>query len=86
LLIVLPWDLKIDPIIGTTIFNDIIIYLCYLNTFQLRHLKRLFKDLFERQGFEDDGVFDWDLLKKQKEAGVSGVNFSPGKIFNFLQP
>jgi hypothetical protein len=27
----------------------------------------LFKDLFERQGFEDDGIFDWDILKKQKE-------------------
>lgn len=32
-------------------------------------MKRLFKDLFERQGFEDDGIFDWDILKKQKEQG-----------------
>lgn len=37
-----------------------------------RHLKRIFKDLFERQGFEDDGIFDWDILKKQKEQGAAG--------------
>jgi casein kinase 1 len=29
-----------------------------------RYLKRLFRELFERQGFDDDGVFDWDILKK----------------------
>jgi len=33
-----------------------------------RYLKRVFKDLFDRQGCEDDGVFDWDLLKQQQEA------------------
>ena len=42
-----------------------------------RLLKRLFKDLFERQGFEDDGIFDWDILKKQKEQG-SGFSASAG--------
>ena len=36
-----------------------------------RYLKRIFKDLFERQAFEDDGVYDWDLLKKQQEQGAS---------------
>jgi len=36
-----------------------------------RYLKRIFKDLFERQAFEDDGVYDWDLLKKQQEQGGS---------------
>lgn len=35
-----------------------------------RYLKRIFKDLFERQGFVDDGLYDWDLLKKQQETGV----------------
>jgi hypothetical protein len=38
-------------------------------------MKRIFKDLFERQGFEDDGIFDWDILKKQKEQGTT---FVPG--------
>ena len=42
-----------------------------------RLLKRLFKDLFERQGFEDDGIFDWDILKKQKEQG-SGFSANVG--------
>lgn len=31
-----------------------------------RYLRRIFKDLFERSGYEDDGVFDWDISKKQR--------------------
>lgn len=31
-------------------------------------MKRIFRELFERQSFEDDGVFDWDILKKQRIA------------------
>lgn len=34
-----------------------------------RFLKRIFRDLFERQSFEDDGVFDWDILKKHRIGG-----------------
>ena len=30
-------------------------------------MKRLFKDLFDRQGFQDDGAFDWEIIIKQKE-------------------
>jgi len=37
-----------------------------------RYLKRIFRDLFERQSFEDDGVFDWDVIKKQQQRVVSG--------------
>lgn len=37
-----------------------------------RYLKRIFRDLFERLSFEDDGVFDWDIIKKQQLAGSSG--------------
>lgn len=32
-----------------------------------RYLKRIFRDLFERQCFEDDGVFDWDIIKKNQQ-------------------
>lgn len=35
-----------------------------------RYLKKIFRDLFERQAFEDDGVFDWDVIKKQQQTGV----------------
>jgi hypothetical protein len=35
------------------------------------YLKRIFKELFERQGFEDDGVFDWDVLKRAREVSAS---------------
>lgn len=37
-----------------------------------RYLKRIFRDLFERQSFEDDGVFDWDIIKKQQQQGAGG--------------
>jgi hypothetical protein len=53
-----------------------------------RLLKRIFKDLFERQGFEDDGIFDWDILKKQRDQGVTlppgvgGVAGGDGKSGN----
>jgi hypothetical protein len=34
-----------------------------------RYLKRIFRDLFERQCFEDDGIFDWDIIKKAQQTG-----------------
>jgi hypothetical protein len=34
-----------------------------------RYLKRIFKDLFDRQGFVDDGLYDWDIMKKAQEQG-----------------
>lgn len=30
-----------------------------------RYLKRLFKDLFERSGFENDNMFDWEILRQE---------------------
>jgi len=38
-----------------------------------RYLRRIFKDLYERHGFEDDGLFDWDLLKKKQEKITTGT-------------
>jgi hypothetical protein len=49
-----------------------------------RYLKRIFKDLFERQAFEDDGVYDWDLLKKQQEQGGSRGPTSTSLCFSLL--
>jgi len=47
-----------------------------ITSFVSRYLKGIFRDLFERQSFEDDGVFDWDILrKKQQQASArAGVN------------
>ena len=55
-----------------------------------RYLKRLFKDLFERNAFEDNCVYDWDLLRRQEEqreieanggtlpqGAVQGVSLGP---------
>lgn len=38
-----------------------------------RYLKRIFKDLFERAGYEDDGLYDWDLSLKAKTDGSFGL-------------
>eukprot|EP01031_Cornospumella_fuschlensis_P035521 gene35521-43064_t len=29
------------------------------------HLKKTFQDLFQAQGFEDDGIYDWDIKKRE---------------------
>jgi len=39
-----------------------------------RYLKKMFRDLFERQSFEDDGVFDWDIIKKQQASAGADAN------------
>lgn len=44
-----------------------------------RYLKRKFKELFERQSFEDDGVFDWDIIKKQQQAGGASGGSHPAE-------
>jgi casein kinase 1 len=33
-----------------------------------RYLKRIFRDLFERSNFADDGLFDWDIIKQQEQS------------------
>lgn len=55
-----------------------------------RYLKRIFKDLFERSGYEDDGVYDWDVAKKQNDiasgtatddaAGVTAADASKSAL------
>jgi serine/threonine protein kinase len=43
-----------------------------------RYLKRIFKDLFDRQAFDDDGQYDWDVLKRHQEQGSTApVNSLP---------
>ncbi len=37
------------------------------------HLKKLFRDLFVREGYEDDSVFDWDLPLKPRADGSLGL-------------
>jgi hypothetical protein len=38
------------------------------------YLRRIFKDLFNRNGMEYDYVYDWNLLdRKQNKRGLSAV-------------
>lgn len=32
----------------------------------------LLQDLFERSGYEDDGIYDWDIAKKQSDKQAGG--------------
>ncbi len=46
-----------------------------------RYLKRIFRKLFARRGFKDDGVFDWDIRKKQREeAAVAAAALNKVKV------
>jgi hypothetical protein len=38
-----------------------------------RYLKRILKELFEKQGYEDDGLYDWDAIKRQVDTTVPMV-------------
>ncbi len=52
-----------------------------------RYLRRIFKDLYERHGFEDDGLFDWDLLKKKQEKIASGtLGAGPDEVGGTVPP
>jgi len=41
------------------------------------YLRRLFRDLFVREGFQYDYVFDWTILKYQESVQKQGV---PGAV------
>lgn len=41
------------------------------------YLKRLFRDLFIREGFQFDYVFDWTILKYQQSQAAAGPRLNP---------
>lgn len=61
--------------------NLVLIVNQFFLSFFCSYLKTLFRDLFERQGYVDDGVFDWDSLKKN---GPSKSVASSGRCFSFF--
>ena len=42
------------------------------------YLRRLFRDLFVREGFQYDYVFDWTILKYQESVQKQGVSGADG--------
>lgn len=52
-----------------------------------RYLKRILRDLYERRGFEDDGIFDWDVIKKSEaiplQLDAPGTNPKEDEADNF---
>ncbi|XP_050219639.1 casein kinase 1-like protein 3 [Mercurialis annua] len=55
---------------------------CHSLTFDQRpdygFLKRLFRDLFSREGYEFDYVFDWTILKYQQKSQAQASTLLPG--------
>ena len=43
-----------------------------------RYLKRILKELFDKQGYEDDGLYDWDAIKKQEESSEAALGGGMG--------
>ena len=39
----------------------------------ISHLRKMFRDLFERQGFVDDGEYDWEVVRKQCKRDRSNL-------------
>jgi len=42
------------------------------------YLRKLFRDVFTREGYKYDGIFDWTILKAQSEAEPEKLLPSPG--------
>lgn len=57
--------------------NEFAIYLNYTRSLRFddkpdySYLRKIFRDLFVREGFQYDYVFDWTVYKYQKNAAVS---------------
>ncbi|PNX77278.1 casein kinase i isoform delta-like protein, partial [Trifolium pratense] len=52
-------------------------------------LKRLFRDLFTREGYEHDNLFDWTILKQQqtkRQMQSPPSNAVPSAVPSSLQP
>ena len=45
-----------------------------------RYLKRILKELFDKQGYEDDGLYDWDAIKKQEESSEAALGSGMGVV------
>jgi len=72
--------------------DEFAIYLNYVKSLRFDdkpdypYLKRLFRDLFLREGFKHDFVYDWTIFKLEKEANtvphnlpLPGINGDPSK-------
>ena len=67
--------------------NEFAIYLNYTRSLRFddkpdySYLRKIFRDLFVREGFQYDYVFDWTVYKYQKnaQAVVAGANESPSE-------
>ena len=42
------------------------------------HLRKIFRDLFNSQGFVDDGKYDWEIQKESLPLGTPPFDY--GKI------
>jgi hypothetical protein len=76
--------LLLNNYVKVILLNSKIFSLGFDDITDYTYLKRIFIDLFVRQGFEDDKIFDWDILRKKKEQDT--VEGGTGDISNMKDP
>jgi casein kinase I homolog HRR25 len=65
--------------------NEFAIYLNYTRSLRFddkpdySYLRKIFRDLFVREGFQYDYVFDWTVYKYQKNAAIQQAAKEPEK-------
>ena len=65
--------------------NEFAIYLNYTRSLRFddkpdySYLRKIFRDLFVREGFQYDYVFDWTVYKYQKNAQALAANSQPAQ-------
>lgn len=66
--------------------NEFAIYLNYTRSLRFddkpdySYLRKIFRDLFVREGFQYDYVFDWTVYKYQKNAQALAANSQPAQV------
>jgi len=72
--------------------NEFAIYLNYTRSLRFddkpdySYLRKIFRDLFVREGFQYDYVFDWTVYKYQKNAAIQQAAKEPDKEGETPQP
>lgn len=68
-----PFGITVPGVIEDNVPSEFVTYMDYCQKLgfeekpDYNYLRRLFKDLFNREGYEFDYVFDWNLINKKKK-------------------
>jgi len=72
----LNFGIVVPGVIEDNVPEEFVIFMDYCRDLKFEekpdynYLRRLFKDLFNRNGYEFDYVFDWNIIDKQKKQNA----------------